>query len=962
MNRYEGSPAVVIERRKGTPDSPFSNMNESLVVSNDGKVILSEIPNELNRVIVTSDDIVSWYEVTEGQIPENGFKVDYINKIVTFNTINVGKQLHFKYLGEGNHYYSPNSIYTKLNEGSVVETLGGLIENSHEALDALERLDEKLNEVTQATTNAITATNDTKEVIIEGNQVIVSANGKITEMDGKISEATTKISELDTKLNQAETTISDVQQKSTMVEAIINDGQEVIDNAELLINEVKSAGKFNLSTLYKKNNTVLDNGSTWIALQDTQNNPLPVLPIVENTYWRLAALHGSKGDKGDTGAALSILGKLTDPSQLPPTGQPGQAYTVNGELYVWSENLDAWENVGNIKGEKGDTGATGEDGKSAYEVAVVNGFIGTQEQWLASLKGEKGDKGQDADLTEVNQEIANIKQTVADNQQVVTEHLVQIDTRLTALESGASGTKADLVGLTREVAYMKLKQEASDRIEGGTVFADDFNGNRFGFTLDVVNSRGFKIKNGKLVLLEDVEVSHNVTDSTVVASAYSTTGNGGRKITKLNDGTIIAAVRETTSPYYIRMYKLNEQTKQWTEFAVMNASSSSNGDFSIVSLGDKIALIFAFGNSDVICRLYDSSGTQLNNVSLEVNTQSAIGNVSLKTDPTNGHLHVSWSSKNASYPNSWNIRYTKSIDEGVTWSAVTQVTKWNLTGMDVIQPSMVVIGGIPYILTEQTYSTSKKIVLYKGDKSLSTDTYTDSNWSYKDIYNGGTYAQSSPSTAVDKDGTIANTWHGTDATHPSTNYIRFSKSLNGGIGWSTMQKLVQGQNGTLSIDKNNKYIITYEDGGVIKQITSNNKGDTWSSPVVRGTGNNPSSLLDSNHELNFNNPPLIFMGSSNVKFSGDWTDFVEGSTTEATVIYDIPHTNFVGSFVQKTGSLDILAYLNNIPMDSTLEDDEYQFTGSSSDDIPSVLRLELSRANMSNGENDAVTRILGGRA
>lgn len=425
MNRYEGSPAVIIERRKGTPDSPFNNMNESLVVSNDGKVILSEIPNELNRVIITSDDGATWFEVTEGQIPENGFKVDYINKIVTFNTINVGKQLHFKYLGEGNHYYSPNSIYTKLNEGTVVETLGGLIENSHEALDALERLDEKLNEVTQATNNAIIATNDTKEVITEGNQVIATSNEKITEMDGKINEASTKMSELDTKLNQAETTISDVQQKSTMVEAIINDGQVVIEDAELLINEVKSAGKFNLSTPYKKNNTVLDNGSTWIALQDTQNNPLPVLPIVENTYWRLAALHGSKGDKGDTGAALSILGKLTDPSQLPPTGQAGQAYTVNGELYVWSENLDAWENVGNIKGEKGDTGDTGEEGKSAYEVAVVNGFVGTQEEWLASLKGEKGDEGKDADLTEINQEIANIKQTVTNNQQVVAEHLDQ---------------------------------------------------------------------------------------------------------------------------------------------------------------------------------------------------------------------------------------------------------------------------------------------------------------------------------------------------------------------------------------------------------------------------------------------------------------------------------------------------------------------------------------------------------
>ena len=32
-------------------------------------------------------------------------------------------------------------------------------------------------------------------------------------------------------------------------------------------------------------------------------------------------------------------------------------------------------------------------GASAYEIAVANGYVGTEEQWLESLKGEKGDKG-----------------------------------------------------------------------------------------------------------------------------------------------------------------------------------------------------------------------------------------------------------------------------------------------------------------------------------------------------------------------------------------------------------------------------------------------------------------------------------------------------------------------------------------------------------------------------------------
>ncbi len=40
-------------------------------------------------------------------------------------------------------------------------------------------------------------------------------------------------------------------------------------------------------------------------------------------------------------------------------------------------------------------------GKSAYEIAVLNGFEGTEEEWIVSLKGEKGDKGEDGAAGEI---------------------------------------------------------------------------------------------------------------------------------------------------------------------------------------------------------------------------------------------------------------------------------------------------------------------------------------------------------------------------------------------------------------------------------------------------------------------------------------------------------------------------------------------------------------------------------
>lgn len=52
------------------------------------------------------------------------------------------------------------------------------------------------------------------------------------------------------------------------------------------------------------------------------------------------------------------------------------------------------EEKAELKGEDGlDSTVPGPRGYSAYEVAVLNGFVGTEQEWLASLKGEPGKPG-----------------------------------------------------------------------------------------------------------------------------------------------------------------------------------------------------------------------------------------------------------------------------------------------------------------------------------------------------------------------------------------------------------------------------------------------------------------------------------------------------------------------------------------------------------------------------------------
>lgn len=68
----------------------------------------------------------------------------------------------------------------------------------------------------------------------------------------------------------------------------------------------------------------------------------------------------------------------------------GEGGSTIPKLYDYFKQIDDY--IEELKS-GGTQGPKGEDGESAYEIAVRNGFEGTEQEWLESLKGEKGDKG-----------------------------------------------------------------------------------------------------------------------------------------------------------------------------------------------------------------------------------------------------------------------------------------------------------------------------------------------------------------------------------------------------------------------------------------------------------------------------------------------------------------------------------------------------------------------------------------
>ena len=114
-----------------------------------------------------------------------------------------------------------------------------------------------------------------------------------------------------------------------------------------------------------------------------------------------------KAEQMESGVVITIVdadGKTSATLHNGANGEKGtdgkSAYQIAVEQGYQGSESDWLSSLKGDKGEKGNTGAKGNpgqdgaEGKSAYAIAVEHGYEASEDEWLLSLKGEKGDTGE----------------------------------------------------------------------------------------------------------------------------------------------------------------------------------------------------------------------------------------------------------------------------------------------------------------------------------------------------------------------------------------------------------------------------------------------------------------------------------------------------------------------------------------------------------------------------------------
>ena len=217
-------------------------------------------------------------------------------------------------------------------------------------------------------------TTDTNEFYYDwdGKRTKLNFTGDSDSINAEIAKIKADIAKLDPDA---------VQQKVDTLEGKVNTAVSTVNNLKADVNSAVSSA--NSASQAAQN-----------AVEQVANKA--DVTYVDNAIAAIELIPGPKGDKGDaftyddfTPEQLAALkgadGKDGQNGKDGVDGQDGATPEIgdNGNWYI--NGTDTGVKAAGVNGADGQNGA---DGKSAFEIAKENGFVGTEAEWLESLKGE----------------------------------------------------------------------------------------------------------------------------------------------------------------------------------------------------------------------------------------------------------------------------------------------------------------------------------------------------------------------------------------------------------------------------------------------------------------------------------------------------------------------------------------------------------------------------------------------
>lgn len=157
-------------------------------------------------------------------------------------------------------------------------------------------------------------------------------------------------------------------------------------------------------------------------------------PLIKTTARGLETILQVTDWVGGTGTKPTTLGYLSETGIVSNPSSANNIKGATGERGLQGEKGDTG-GIG-VTGERGLQGERGEQGLSAYQVALITGYIGTEQEWITSLGFSEGYRLKLDGLsnTEITQELGQSLTSVP-SQKLLTDNLTDIATQIGDIET-----------------------------------------------------------------------------------------------------------------------------------------------------------------------------------------------------------------------------------------------------------------------------------------------------------------------------------------------------------------------------------------------------------------------------------------------------------------------------------------------------------------------------------------------